>query len=109
MTKPLLILQYRLLAADRKSLKSVSSEGPTGTSRRSSNGSASPTSISVHSVTSGGNEMCNNVGGNTPEYSDKTWNYWGRIVNDWEEQRKKNGKQLKVRLLLVKKCNFDLR
>ena len=82
----------RLLAADKKS---VSNESPMTSSRRNSNGSSSPTSISVHSASSG-NAGFGTESGNVPEYSDGTWDFWGRIVNDWDEQRKKNGKQIKV-------------
>ena len=84
-----------MLETDQKSLQSISSEGQAGLSSTSSNGSASPTSISVHSATLGTNET-ENGGSAVPEYSDKTWNLWGKIVNEWDEYRKKNGKQLKV-------------
>lgn len=51
--KLLLCFAYRrLLEADTKSLKSISSEGGRSTSRRSSEGSVSPTSVSVHSTMS---------------------------------------------------------
>ncbi|XP_078491284.1 EVI5-like protein [Ciona intestinalis] len=79
--------QNRLLEADKKSLKSVSSEGGHSESRRSSNGSASPTSM--HSA---GNDTNSNQSNDT---DNKTWNLWGKIVNNWNDYQKKNGKQLK--------------
>ena len=50
--------------------------------------------MSVHSSIS----ACNDTGSNecNQEYNDKTWKLWGNIVNDYEEYKKKNGKQLKV-------------
>uniref|UniRef100_H2YPD0 Rab-GAP TBC domain-containing protein n=1 Tax=Ciona savignyi TaxID=51511 RepID=H2YPD0_CIOSA len=77
-----LLMCRRLLEADKKSLKSVSSEGGHSGSRRSSNGSASPTSL--HNGTDQSNDS-----------NDKTWNLWGRIVNNWGDYQRKNGKQLK--------------
>ncbi|XP_076817156.1 EVI5-like protein isoform X1 [Clavelina lepadiformis] len=86
--------QNRLLESDRKSLKSVSSEINFATSRRSSNGSASPTSVSVHSASSNSNDSGNNST-SLHNSDNKTWVIWGRIVNDWYEFKKRNGKQLK--------------
>ncbi|XP_043984503.1 EVI5-like protein isoform X6 [Gambusia affinis] len=40
---------------------------------------------------------------NLSHLEEDTWILWGRIVNEWEEVRKKKEKQLKVRLDLVRK------
>lgn len=79
--------QNRLLEADTKSLKSISSEGGRSTSRRSSGGSISPTSVHSNLSVNGPND------GNNIE--DDQWQLWGRIVNDWDEFKKKREKQLK--------------
>nr|XP_039252966.1 EVI5-like protein isoform X1 [Styela clava] len=79
--------QNKLLEADTKSLKSISSEGGRSTSRRSSGGSISPTSVHSNLSVNGPND------GNSIE--DDQWQLWGRIVNDWDEFKKKREKQLK--------------
>nr|CAB3243940.1 EVI5-like protein [Phallusia mammillata] len=82
--------QNRLLEADTKSMKSVSSEKSI-TSRRSSNGSASPTS--TNNTSSSG---CDNTG-NVVFHNEnsRAWILWGQIVNDWDEYKRKNSKQLR--------------
>ncbi|XP_064197862.1 ecotropic viral integration site 5 protein homolog isoform X5 [Anguilla rostrata] len=66
--------QNRLLETDSKSLKSVNG------SRRNSGASL----VSSSSASS-----------NLSHLEEDTWILWGRIVNDWEEVRKKKEKQLK--------------
>ncbi|XP_061097270.1 ecotropic viral integration site 5 protein homolog isoform X5 [Conger conger] len=66
--------QNRLLETDSKSLKSVNG------SRRNSGSSL----VSSSSASS-----------NLSHLEEDTWILWGRIVNDWEEVRKKKEKQLK--------------
>lgn len=65
----------RLLETDSKSLRSVNG------SRRNSGSSL----VSSSSASS-----------NLSHLEEDSWLLWGRIVNDWEEVRKKKEKQLKV-------------
>ncbi|XP_043984501.1 ecotropic viral integration site 5 protein homolog isoform X4 [Gambusia affinis] len=74
--------QNRLLETDSKSLRSMNG------SRRNSGSSL----VSSSSASS-----------NLSHLEEDTWILWGRIVNEWEEVRKKKEKQLKVRLDLVRK------
>lgn len=68
-------LYYRLLETDSKSLRSMNG------SRRNSGSSL----VSSSSASS-----------NLSHLEEDTWILWGRIVNEWEEVRKKKEKQLKV-------------
>uniref|UniRef100_A0A3Q3ET63 Ecotropic viral integration site 5b n=1 Tax=Kryptolebias marmoratus TaxID=37003 RepID=A0A3Q3ET63_KRYMA len=67
-------LHFRLLETDSKSLRSMNG------SRRNSGSSL----VSSSSVSS-----------NLSHLEEDTWILWGRIVNEWEEVRKKKEKQLK--------------
>ena len=67
---------HRLLETDSKSLRSVNG------SRRNSGSSL----VSSSSASS-----------NLSHLEEDTWILWGRIVNEWEDVRKKKEKQLKVR------------
>lgn len=69
-------LYYRLLETDSKSLRSMNG------SRRNSGSSL----VSSSSASS-----------NLSHLEEDSWILWGRIVNEWEEVRKKKEKQLKVR------------
>lgn len=73
---PPFYLHYRLLETDSKSLRSMNG------SRRNSGSSL----VSSSSASS-----------NLSHLEEDTWILWGRIVNEWEEVRKKKEKQLKVR------------
>ncbi|MEQ2198597.1 ecotropic viral integration site, partial [Xenoophorus captivus] len=73
-------VDFRLLETDSKSLRSMNG------SRRNSGSSL----VSSSSASS-----------NLSHLEEDTWILWGRIVNEWEEVRKKKEKQLKVRLVLV--------
>lgn len=68
----------RLLETDSKSLRSMNG------SRRNS-GSSQVSSSSASS--------------NLSHLEEDTWILWGRIVNEWEDVRKKKDKQLKVILV----------
>lgn len=70
------MLIYRLLEADSKSMRSMNG------SRRNSGSSL----VSSSSASS-----------NLSHLEEDTWILWGRIVNEWEEWRKKKEKLLKVR------------
>lgn len=74
-----LVFPVRLLETDSKSLRSVNG------SRRNSGSSL----VSSSSASS-----------NLSHLEEDSWILWGRIVNDWDEVRKKKEKQLKVRLSL---------
>ena len=76
----------RILEADTKSLKSISSEGR----RHSTSSDESHTSM----LSTGVNNDDDSSHGN--DSNSKQWQLWGHIVNDWEDYKKKNGKQLKV-------------
>lgn len=67
---------HRLLETDSKSLRSMNG------SRRNSGSSL----VSSSSASS-----------NLSHLEEDSWILWGRIVNEWEEVRKKKEKQLKVR------------
>lgn len=41
---------------------------------------------------------------NLSHLEEDSWILWGRIVNEWEEVRKKKEKQLKVRLVHMTTC-----
>lgn len=69
-------LNPRLLETDSKSLRSMNG------SRRNSGSSL----VSSSSASS-----------NLSHLEEDSWILWGRIVNEWEEVRKKKEKQLKVR------------
>uniref|UniRef100_A0A8C9ZY52 Ecotropic viral integration site 5 n=1 Tax=Sander lucioperca TaxID=283035 RepID=A0A8C9ZY52_SANLU len=71
---PPFYLHYRLLETDSKSLRSMNG------SRRNSGSSL----VSSSSASS-----------NLSHLEEDTWILWGRIVNEWEEVRKKKEKQLK--------------
>lgn len=71
-----LVIPGRLLETDSKSLRSVNG------SRRNSGSSL----VSSSSASS-----------NLSHLEEDSWILWGRIVNDWDEVRKKKEKQLKVR------------
>lgn len=73
-------LHYRLLETDSKSLRSMNG------SRRNSGSSL----VSSSSASS-----------NLSHLEEDSWILWGRIVNEWEEVRKKKEKQLKVRLVCM--------
>lgn len=70
-------LSRRLLETDSKSLRSMNG------SRRNSGSSL----VSSSSASS-----------NLSHLEEDSWILWGRIVNEWEDVRKKKEKQLKVRL-----------
>ncbi|MEQ2195830.1 EVI5-like protein, partial [Xenoophorus captivus] len=69
-----------LLEADSKSMRSMSG------SRRNSGSSL----VSSSSASS-----------NLSHFEEDTWILWGRIVNEWEEWRRKKDKLLKVRCTYV--------
>lgn len=70
-------VSYRLLEADSKSMRSMNG------SRRNSGSSL----VSSSSASS-----------NLSHLEEDTWILWGRIVNEWDEWRKKKEKLLKVRM-----------
>lgn len=74
-------LPHRLLETDSKSLRSMNG------SRRNSGSSL----VSSSSASS-----------NLSHLEEDSWILWGRIVNEWEEVRKKKEKQLKVRVVQQK-------
>lgn len=80
---PTSCLHYRLLETDSKSLRSMNG------SRRNSGSSL----VSSSSASS-----------NLSHLEEDSWILWGRIVNEWEEVRKKKEKQLKVRLVHMTTC-----
>lgn len=75
----------RLLEADSKSMRSMSS------SRRNSGSSL----VSSSSASS-----------NLSHLEEDTWILWGRIVNEWDEWRRKKDKLLKVRRWEGGACPF---
>lgn len=77
---PMTLLRYRLLETDSKSLRSMNG------SRRNSGSSL----VSSSSASS-----------NLSHLEEDSWILWGRIVNEWEEVRKKKEKQLKVRTVHI--------
>lgn len=91
---PIFYFLYRLLETDSKSLRSMNG------SRRNSGSSL----VSSSSASS-----------NLSHLEEDSWILWGRIVNEWEEVRKKKEKQLKVSLVRMTTCevtaesNADLR
>lgn len=80
-------LHYRLLETDSKSLRSMNG------SRRNSGSSL----VSSSSASS-----------NLSHLEEDSWILWGRIVNEWEEVRKKKEKQLKVRTVHVATCDVTV-
>ena len=91
----LTLLFFRILEADTKSLKSISSVDGR---RHSTSSDESRTSM----LSAAGGVSLNQQNDNNEESAAnddpncKMWNLWGHIVNDWEEYSKKNSKQLKV-------------
>lgn len=45
---------------------------------------------------------------NLSHLEEDSWILWGRIVNEWEEVRKKKEKQLKVRLVHMSTCEVTV-
>lgn len=87
---------YRLLESDTKSLNSLSGTS-TGHSRRNSDTSQ----ISVTSGTSHPSSLTAGVddsgdGAVSSDNDETVWPLWGKIVNDWENFKKKQSAQLKV-------------
>ena len=82
---PTSYLHHRLLETDSKSLRSMNG------SRRNSGSSL----VSSSSASS-----------NLSHLEEDSWILWGRIVNEWEEVRKKKEKQLKVRPVHMTSCDM---
>lgn len=85
---PTSCLDSRLLETDSKSLRSMNG------SRRNSGSSL----VSSSSASS-----------NLSHLEEDSWILWGRIVNEWEEVRKKKEKQLKVRPVHTTTCDMSVR
>jgi len=88
----------RLLEADRKSLKSVASDRSNPSPRSSPGSLPSPSSglqQAAHRAPAI-NGYESNVN-RTEDYNAKSCILWGKIITEWDDYRRRNAKQLRVR------------